>query len=81
MDDGKHSRVVIVRSHSRRQLDEVEVHRPGSMPGRLVIMCNHKATDSQIIDACMGKLSDDEMARVFEYFDVTIPPDPKEQEQ
>jgi hypothetical protein len=64
---------VIVRSHSRRRLDEVSVYRPQSMPGRLVVMCSHIATDAQIIDACMGLLTDDEMSLVFEH--LRIEPD------
>jgi hypothetical protein len=61
---------VIVRSNSRRRLDEVSVYRPQSMPGRIVVMCSHVATDAQIVDACVGLLTDEEMALVFEHLGI-----------
>ena len=61
---------VIVRSASRRRPDEIDVYRPQSIPGRLVIMCSYLLTDAQIIDNCMGVLSDDEMALVFEHLGI-----------
>jgi hypothetical protein len=61
---------VIVRSNSRRQPDEVSVYRPRSMPGRVVLFCCHLATDEQIVDACVGLLTDGEMALVFEHLGI-----------
>lgn len=61
---------IVVRSHSRRRLDEVDIYRPQTLPGRLVVMCSHLASDAQIIDACMGLLSDQEMALVFEHLGI-----------
>jgi hypothetical protein len=64
------SDAIIVWSNSRREPGEVDVYRPQSMPGRVVLFCCHLATDEQIVDACVGLLSDVEMAGLFEHLGI-----------
>ncbi len=59
--------VVVVRSASRRTINDLAIYRPASMPDTVVIMVMHTASDAEIISAVRGLVSDEELAAVVDY--------------
>lgn len=62
--------VVVVRSASRRNIDDVAIYRPEkSLPNTVVIMVTHKASNAEIISAVRGLVSDKELTAIREALD------------
>jgi hypothetical protein len=62
--------VVVVRSASRRTINDIAIYRPGkSMPNTVVIMVMYKASNAEIISAVRGLVSDEELAAVHDALD------------
>jgi hypothetical protein len=64
------TRAVVVRSASRRTIDDIEVFRPIHMPDSVVIFCMSTASAEAIVARVGGLLSDDENAAVADYLGI-----------
>lgn len=64
---------VVVHSSSRIKSDDFEIYRPeqaGSI--KLVIMAPLAASDTEILSAVRGLLSDEELAAVIDFLEVCL---------